>query len=243
VTTGPVGTLYSVAPVSPASHDLTGHLRALSGSLPSSLHAAEEPRPRERGKQGGRAFVSSDERALMARLSAGDGAAFTTLFERYYDALCAFAAGFLTSRAEAEEIVEDVFVRVWELRERLEVRDSMKSYLYAATRNRALNQLRRERLEWRWVNDETMCRDVPEAARTEHGIDDELYAADFARAIDVAVDRLPPRCRQVFLLHRQHGLTYSEIAVALGISPKTVENQLGRALKQLRTLLANFLSE
>ena len=190
-----------------------------------------------------RAGVSSDDRMLLAQMRAGEGHAFTILFSRYYDALCAFASGYTASRSEAEEIVEDVFVRVWELRDRLDVRESLKAYLYTATRNRALNRLRDEKAEARRL-DETRFDDAPPGmGQPTPALDEAIHAAEFGRAVELAVEQLPPRSRQVFLLHRQHGLTYGEIAAALEISPKTVENLLGRALKHLRARLTRFLSE
>jgi RNA polymerase sigma-70 factor (ECF subfamily) len=180
---------------------------------------------------------------LLAQMRAGEGNAFAALFSRYYDALCAFASGYTASRAEAEEVVEDVFVRLWELREQLEVRESLKSYLYTATRNRALNRLRDKRAETRRLEEASADATAPGMGQPGPGIDQEVEAEEFARAVERAVEQLPPRARQVFLLHRQHGLTYAEIAAALEISPKTVENLLGRALKHLRARLARFLGE
>jgi RNA polymerase sigma-70 factor (ECF subfamily) len=187
--------------------------------------------------------VSSDDHTLLARMRGGEGSAFAALFSRYYDALCAFANGYTASRSEAEEVVEDVFMRLWELRQQLEVRESLKSYLYTATRNRSLNRLRDERAEARRLEEASAEVAAPGMGQPRPGLDEEIEAAEFARAVERAVEKLPPRTRQVFLLHRQHGLTYGEVAAALEISPKTVENQLGRALKHLRAHLARFLGE
>jgi len=209
--------------------------RSVAATLPGDQETQVLPRRR--------AGVSSDDRMLLAQMRAGEGDAFAALFSRYYDALCAFATGYTASRAEAEEVVEDVFVRLWELREQLEVRESFKSYLYTATRNRALNRVRDERAEGRRL-DEARFDSVPLGmGQPTPSLDEEVEAGEFARAVARAVEQLPPRARQVFLLHRQHGLTYAEIAAALEISPKTVENLLGRALKHLRVRLAPFLGE
>lgn len=187
--------------------------------------------------------VSIDDRKLLAQMRAGEGNAFAVLFDRYYDALCAFAGGYTTSRTDAEEIVEDLFARLWELREQLEVRESLKSYLYTATRNRALNHMRASHAALRRLEDARMDAAPVAMGQPAPMLDEELQLADFARAVARAVQELPARSRQVFLLHRQHGLTYAEIAAALEISPKTVENLLGRALKQLRARLAHYLRD
>ncbi|MBX6333679.1 MAG: RNA polymerase sigma-70 factor [Gemmatimonadaceae bacterium] len=186
--------------------------------------------------------VIVDDRTLLAQLRAGEENAIALLFERYYEALCAFAIAYTSSGAEAEEVVDDVFLHLWEARERLEIRDSVKGYLYMATRNRALNHARHVRAERRWIDAAWEPDDPPGMGQALPSVEDELHAAEFVRAVRDAVDRLPPRCRQVFLLHRQHGLTYTEIGTALEISPRTVENLIARSLRHLRKGLAHFLA-
>jgi RNA polymerase sigma-70 factor (ECF subfamily) len=183
-----------------------------------------------------------DDRTLLAQMCAGEESAFAALFERYYDKLHAFAEMYVASPDEAEEVVGDVFVRLWTLRERLGVHTSVKSYLYTATRNHALNQLRRERARRRWIGAANEAGEAPGMGGV-HAVEDELYASELARAIDQAISLLPDRCRQVFLLHRQHGLTHAEIASTLELSPKTVENHVGRALKALRDRLRDYLHD
>ncbi|MBX6330634.1 MAG: RNA polymerase sigma-70 factor [Gemmatimonadaceae bacterium] len=185
--------------------------------------------------------VTIDDRALLAQLRAGEEGAFAVLFARYYDKLCAWATMYLGSGAEAEEVVEDVFVRVWEMREQLDIRTSLKAYLYTATRNHALNHVRRDTTYRRYLDDAWQAGTAPGMSEAETDLEMEAQLSDLARAIDDAIAQLPERCRQIFLLHRQHGLTYAEIAAAMEIAPKTVENQLGRALKLLRARLATFM--
>jgi RNA polymerase sigma-70 factor (family 1) len=185
--------------------------------------------------------VIVDDRALLAQMRAGESHAIALLFERYYDALCAFATTFTKSLPAAEEVVEDLFLHLWTSRERLEVRDSVKSYLYAAVRNRALNWSRRERTSQRWIDRAHVDDGLPGMGAPPPSADEELYSAELRQAVAEAIDRLPPRCRQVFLLHRQHQLTYIEIGIALEISPRTVENLIARALRHLRQHLGPLL--
>jgi RNA polymerase sigma-70 factor (ECF subfamily) len=235
VTSGPVGQIGGDG--TPPPHVARDDRAARGYAAPAARQVgARAPDRRALG-------VSIDDRLLLAQMRAGEGNAFAMLFERYYDALCAFAAGYTASHAEAEEIVEDLFVRLWELREQLEIRGSLKSYLYMATRNRALNHAREARTEIQRIEDARFDAAAPAMGQPALALDEELHLADFARAVVSAVDGLPARTRQVFLLHRQHGLTYAEIAAALEISPKTVENLLGRALKHLRARLAHFLGD
>jgi RNA polymerase sigma-70 factor (ECF subfamily) len=169
---------------------------------------------------------------VVRRIRRGDRDAFEVLFRTYYAGLAAFVHRLVRSRAIAEELVQDVMLKIWLRREHLEEVDSLRTYLYRAARNHALNHLRRRRLEVLWAT----------APREEHeGLTigaDELTAGDeLARLARDSIDRLAHRCRQIFLLSRVDGLTYPEIARVLGISIKTVETQMGRALKALRASL------
>ena len=134
---------------------------------------------------------------------------------------------------EAEELVQDVMFKVWERQDQLAVGDELKTYLYRATRNHALNLLRRRRLERIWQSN--LPNEEPSVGPAE---------ADDSTAMEVAVrraiDALPDRCREVFLLSREQSLTYAAIAETMGISVKTVETQMGRALKALRASLKEF---
>jgi RNA polymerase sigma-70 factor (ECF subfamily) len=178
------------------------------------------------------------------RIRGGDIVAFEALFRAYYEKLLRFSLGYIGSLEAAEDLVQDVFARIWEQRAGWEVRESMAAYLYGSVRNRCLDYVRHRLVERRWAErvvatnaysgDELQL--VPESA------DAALEQDELDRAIRVAVQRLPERCRQTFLLSREHGLTYQEIAVVMGVSVPTVKIQIGRALRSLRTSLAPFLT-
>jgi RNA polymerase sigma-70 factor (ECF subfamily) len=165
-------------------------------------------------------------------IRSGDAEAFESLFHAYHAPLCAFAYRYLGVRDLAEDMVQEVFLFVWERRESLAVRTSIRSYLFTAVRNAALSHLRHERVVRRREAD---TRD--RFALSVSDADAEASMADTLTAVRHAIDRLPERCRLVFTLHREQGLTYSEIAEVLHISAKTVEVQMGRALKSLRKSL------
>lgn len=180
---------------------------------------------------------SSESSDLVARIRAGDAAAFQALFEAFHAPLCAFGYRYVESRDIAEEIVQEVFLFIWEHRETWRVEAAVKNYLFTAVRNAAVSWLRHERVVHRRTA-ETIAfstRPVPSA-------DSELAENEVLAAVRRAVDRLPARCRLIFTLHREQGLTYGEIATVLDLSLKTVEVQMGRALKALRTSLAAFRS-
>lgn len=171
----------------------------------------------------------------VAAVRAGDPAAFETLFHTYHAPLCAFAYRHLGARDLAEEIVQEVFLFVWERRATWEVRTSVRSYLFTAVRNAAMSYLRHERVVRRR---EPEVRELHQAHRASP--ETEAIDAEIAVAVRKAVSQLPARCRLVFTLNREQGLTYAEIADVLGISPRTVEVQIGRALKSLRRCLAEL---
>lgn len=176
-----------------------------------------------------------DERELLARIRQGDEAAFDAIFRAQYPPLVGMAEGMLRSRAVAEEIVQDVMLELWRRRESLPVEESLRAYLFRATRNRALNHLRHSRVERE--GQPHAAGPIAEPARAPSTLIEE----EIDVALREAIDDLPERCREVFELSRVHGLRYAEIAATLGISVKTVEAQMGKALRMLRERLAAWL--
>jgi RNA polymerase sigma-70 factor (ECF subfamily) len=176
-----------------------------------------------------------DERELLARLRRGDEDAFDAIFRAHYPPLVGVAEGMLRSRAVAEEVVQDVMLELWRRREGLPVEESLRAYLFRATRNRALNSLRHSRVERR--GEPHAAGPTAEPARAPATLVEE----EIDTALREAVGSLPERCRDVFELSRVHGLRYAEIASTLGISVKTVEAQMGKALRILRERLAAWL--
>jgi RNA polymerase sigma-70 factor, ECF subfamily len=173
---------------------------------------------------------------LLRRLRAGDERALEAVFRAHYQGMCAFVQRFVYAPDVAEELVQDVFFKLWSKRDQLAEIDALKTYLYRAARNTALNYLRRRKLEQSWEEQEG-ARGEPVAGE---GADDETATDELTQAVNSAVKRLPERCREIFLMSREGGLTYGQIASALGISIKTVETQMGRALKSLRLALAKY---
>lgn len=173
---------------------------------------------------------------LVRRIRAGDERALEQVFHSYYSGMCTFVRRYVHAPDIAEELVQDVFFKLWSKRETLSEIDALRTYLFRAARNTALNHLRRKKLENAWEEQEA-ARGEP---LTTSATDDDASTDEVARAVNEAVARLPMRCREIFLMSRQGGLTYSEIATRLGISVKTVETQMGRALKALRVSLASF---
>lgn len=179
----------------------------------------------------------ADEARLIALLRSGDAEAFERVYRAYVVALCQLADSYVRSRDTAEDIVQELFTWLWANRHDFRPEHGLRAYLFGAVRNRALNALRDEA---------TASRASERLSAAAVGIagtaDAELLASDLETALEAAVGGMPPRCREVFLLLRTQSLTYAEVAVILGISPKTVEVHMGRALAILRARLGPWLS-
>jgi RNA polymerase sigma-70 factor (ECF subfamily) len=173
----------------------------------------------------------------VERIRAGDSIAFELLFRFYYPRLCQFTIRMVRDSAEAEQLVQDIFLNIWQMRESWSPQGPVRSYLYRAARNQALNYLKSHKLD---VDIEQP--EVQAAAVAQFSLQEDYERKELLVAVQQAIELLPPRCRLVFVLHRQDGLTYSEIADVLDISTKTVETQIGRALKILRKILSPYLA-
>lgn len=169
----------------------------------------------------------------FASIAAGDRTAFEQLFRTHYRPLCAFAVQYVKDADRAEDLVQDLFFRLWQDRERTSVTTSLKAYLFASVRNRCLNAVKVQG-RVRSLNEEMDDREV------EDGREEDEHTERIAR-VQAAIAALPEERRKVFRLSRYDGLKYQEIADQLGISVKTVENQMGKALKTLREELADLI--
>lgn len=179
--------------------------------------------------------------AWVQRMRAGEEAAFERIFRAYFDRLQAYVERYVREPEVAEEVVANVFVRLWEQRAELHVRESLKSYLYAAVRNQSLMWLEHENVVRRTRQTGEQEQRSPGMGQQPAAADEQVQASELAAALEAAIDRMPPRVRDAYVLSRQHGLTYAQVAEEMGISAKTVEIHLGRALKMLREELATFV--
>ncbi|MBT1689261.1 RNA polymerase sigma-70 factor [Dawidia soli] len=174
--------------------------------------------------------------ALFQRIRADDRVALNALFAQYYQKLCGFAYTYLRNTDEAEEAVSDVFFTLWRHRHQLSIDKNLKAYLYTSVRHAALAVLRARRPALEDADDSGLVETLADTRDPESA----LAYDELRQHIDAAVDTLPPRCRQIFLMSRMEALTYREISEVLGISEKTVENQLVKALGLLRTAIRQY---
>jgi RNA polymerase sigma-70 factor (ECF subfamily) len=179
--------------------------------------------------------MNQNEQQLIQQIRAGHHNAFESLFRQYQSALHRFAWHLTHSSAAADDIIQTVFLKIWRNRGDWQPRGSISSYLYRATKNAALNYLRQlDKSDGR--SPQSIDASDPTAA-----VDAIYEDKETLRLIQSAVDSLPEGCRAVFILSRYENKKYAEIAEVLEISVKTVENQMGRALRILREKLVPLL--
>ncbi len=176
----------------------------------------------------------TDEKELYLRLKEGDERAFNALFQKYYSSMCHFARQFLNDSEMAEETVQDMFVRIWEKRESLNIESSVKHYFFRSVRNHCLNQIQHQKIRKQYASM------VKESAHQDIDPDQYYVEVDLLKRIEKSIDSLPVKRQEIFRLSREQGLKYKEIAEELKISVKTVEAQMGLALKHLREDLKEF---
>jgi RNA polymerase sigma-70 factor (ECF subfamily) len=180
--------------------------------------------------------VNLPEQQQLEALTTGDINAFEMIFRTYYQPLCSYAYTFLQDKEEAEEIVQTTFLSVWEKKETLSIRTAVKPYLYAMVRNACLNVIKHAKVKQKHAVEE-----VAMAIHSHDSVSHAIVSSELELRIHQAMEKLPEQCRIVFKLSRFEELKYSEIADQLGISIKTVENHIGKALKIMREQLKDYL--
>ena len=176
------------------------------------------------------------EQDIWQSISAGDELAYQGLFKSHYAMLTLYAMRFVQDMENAEEIVQDVFFNLWENRQKRDINVSLKSYLYRTVKNTCLNLLKHRKVEDRYR--EHFSRELQYDELNE---DNWMVETELSDKITAAIEKLPPERKKVFVLSRFEELKYREIAEKLNLSIKTVENQMGKALKFLREELKDYL--
>jgi RNA polymerase sigma-70 factor (ECF subfamily) len=170
--------------------------------------------------------LDPEDKDLLLKVKKGDESAFEKIFRKYYTPMVLFAVNYLHDKDRAESIVQDVFVALWDKRV-VNVIASLEGYLVVSVRNRCHNELKRQGT----------------IKKFEKAFDPELIEwpeyrdKEFMKKINEAIEELPPKRKRIFKMNRIEGLKYKDIAQRLSISPKTVEVQMGKALKYLRERL------
>jgi RNA polymerase sigma-70 factor (family 1) len=169
---------------------------------------------------------------LVTRIRHNDKDAFKSLYNRYNKKIYFFSLKYLKNNAEAEELVQSVFINVWENRESLDATLSVKNYIYKAAVNYIYNYLKKKAIHARFIESEINKGEIHSNLTYE-----QVFFHDLERSINSIVETLPSQQQKIFLLSRSEGLTHKEIAGKLDISERTVENQMYRALKKIKSIL------
>jgi RNA polymerase sigma-70 factor (ECF subfamily) len=169
-------------------------------------------------------------------LSNQNEAAFEKVFKTYFKGLHAFAYTFVKDDVMAEEIVQNVFFRIWEKKEQLQIDDSLKSYLYRSVHNESLNHIKHLK-----VKTSFQLQYSGNMESSNQDASNQMIATELETEIEKAINELPQQCRIIFQMSRFEQLKYQQIADQLNISIKTVENQMGKALKVMRSKLIEYL--
>ena len=175
------------------------------------------------------------EKDLIVRLKNGDQTAFELLFHFYYPGLVMYSTQFTTDRMEAEEIVQNFFVRFWQRHQQIVPSDSLKNYLFLSVKNGSLNYLKHKKIEEKYI------RSMSELANNHLIYEPDVYVeTELQEKIKNAIDLLPEKCREIFIMSRIRGLKNEEIATELNLSKRTVETQISKALKVMRVELKDY---
>ena len=175
------------------------------------------------------------EKELINRLINGDQTAFELLFHAYYPGLVVYASQFTFDRDEAEEIVQDFFVRFWQKHQSIQPHESLKNYFFSSIKNRSLNYLKHRKVQ------EYYIQQLSVISEGHLVYNQDLYnATELQEKIKNSIALLPERCREIFTMRRIQGLKNEEIALELNLSKRTVETQISNALKVLRVELKEY---
>jgi RNA polymerase sigma-70 factor (ECF subfamily) len=162
---------------------------------------------------------------------------FEQVFKSHFKSLHSYACTITRDPPHAEEIVQGIFVRLWEKRKEIDIRESIATYLYRAVHNESLNYLKHLKVRAVYQSHTMRQNKSPDPGKAA----EKLNLSELEQRLEKALRELPEQCRTIFQLSRFEELKYKDIADRLGLSIKTVENQMGKALKLLRLKLVDFL--
>lgn len=180
-------------------------------------------------------MATIDGKDLLARLKTDDKAAMQLLFQRYYSLVCTRIHKIIKDKARVEDVAQEVFIKIWEKRQDLNIQISFEGYIQKMAFNEAISYIRKHKKHL-YEEEPTPQHFAPVVSSEQQLLQNELQDK-----ITQAINLLPNRCRLIFQLSRFEGLSYREIAEKLDISVKTVENQMGKALRILRQQIQPYI--
>ena len=181
-------------------------------------------------------MIQIPDSEILLAIRQGNERVYETVFRKYYQSLCNYGCGILKDMDDAEEVVQSIFLKLWEQREGIEINVSLKSYLYRAVHNTCLNRLKHLKIQ------DTYRQHLGDyLEETFDSATDIMDGNELQNRISEALEKLPEQCKIIFKMSRFEELKYQEIANKLGLSIKTVENQIGKALRIMRNELSDYL--
>lgn len=178
-------------------------------------------------------YFPENETKSISEIRSGSEAAYRSVYLYYYERLCVYVLNFTSNREVAEDVVQEVFLKLWTRRKQLRPEGSLNGYLYTLTYHEFVNTCRKNKQRDKEL-EAFRLRSLSELLESN----EEVFQQKLER-IKKAIEELPPRCREIFILNKLHGMRHKEIAKRLDISVKTVENQIGKAMSQLRKRVAS----
>nr|WP_321407997.1 RNA polymerase sigma-70 factor [uncultured Carboxylicivirga sp.] len=178
-----------------------------------------------------------DDKWIIEGIKSGDESAYKSLFLKYYAQLVVFARKVVVDDDLARELVQDVFVTFYEKRNEINIHTSLKAHMYQSVRNRCLNQIKHNK-----IRRDHHANIFAEKKEDEAFVEDKLQETELEERIYTVVKTLPDQCRKIFEMSRFEGTPNQEIADQLGLSKRTVETQISKALKVLRKQLIHYLN-
>ena len=180
-------------------------------------------------------IISYSDEELVQEIKANNVFAFDQLYKKYCKKVYKFGYSILKTVEDSENLVQDVFLSLWENRNKVEKNSSIKSYIFTITYNSAISIIRKRANESKYIEYLQSLQEL-----NEESVNLEMEYEELKNRINKIVQALPPRQKEIYLLHYIEGLKYSEIAERLNISVNTIENHISRALKTIREKLCHF---
>ena len=180
--------------------------------------------------------MNINEKKQIKQIKRGDIKTFEVVFKSYYEEMCRFAISYIKDKDLAEEIVQDVFYTIWEKRKEIKIKSSLRAYLFTAVKNKSLKYIRKEESKSKYTK-------YIQNTKAENNVVtpyDEINSKELNDIINLTLQKLPERTREIFKMNRYQGLAYKEIATKLSVSIKTVEANMGKALKIFRKALTEY---
>ena len=181
--------------------------------------------------------LNTDSHFLINRLRKGEEAAYEMLFKEYYKVLTVFANKYIKDIETSKELVQELFVHLYERRETLDINSSLKSYLFRSVHNRCINFINAQKIRDKYAEHVNYTNNI-----AQNSLEEEVNLSELENALYKAIGELPPKCQAIFKLNRFEGLSNVEIADKLTLSKRTVETQISKALKILRLKLEPYMA-